>query len=281
MMPLQKLAKSIGKMERKMKFNGKVKIKKKHQLNEDVFQLVIERHEAMGEIKAGQFFNITASISGFPLLRRPISVSFFNETSVEFTIKVLGPGTEALSCLSVNDQIEVMGPLGNGFDLDVLGKEGSKLLFVGGGIGVAPIKGLVESLSKSNHECDVILGFRDQPYLEDVFKSHSRSLMVVSENDDACLRGYVTEPFEEALKSNAYDMIFACGPEIMLRKLATIANMNDVKIQLLMEEKMACGIGACLVCTCKTKEGNFGFKHVRMCVEGPMFYGSEVIFDEA
>ncbi|HAS72693.1 MAG TPA: dihydroorotate dehydrogenase electron transfer subunit, partial [Clostridiales bacterium UBA8960] len=186
-----------------------------------------------------------------------------------------------LSQVCVDDEIEVMGPLGNGFDLEAYENEGKRLLVVGGGIGVAPIKGLVEALSNSNHEIDVIIGFRDLPYLDNELKKHSQNLIVVSENDASYVLGYVTQPFESALKSRAYDMIFACGPDIMLNKLAAIANGSGNKIQLLMEEKMACGIGACLVCTCKTREGDFGFKHVRMCKEGPVFYGSEVIFDEA
>lgn len=264
-----------------MKFSGKVKVISKGFLAEDVFQIKVERQQEMGEIKSGQFFNLVASKTGYPLLRRPISVSGHDNDTVEFTIKILGPGTEALSELVEGDDLDIMGPLGNGFDLEPLPATKGKVLVVGGGIGVAPIKGLVEKLSADCVMIDAVIGFRDKPYLEEAFRGRCNALTIVSENDASYVLGYVTNPFETYLTSGEYDMIFACGPEIMLKKLAEVAEIKGVRIQLLMEEKMACGIGACLVCTCKTKEGDFGFKHSRMCKDGPMFYGSEVIFDEA
>lgn len=264
-----------------MKFSGKVKVISKKTLSDDVFQIKVEKHQAMGEIKPGQFFNIVASKTGYPLLRRPISVSGFDDETVEFTIKVIGSGTLALSGLCTGDEIDIMGPLGNGFDLEYDSFGYGKVLLVGGGIGVAPIKGLAEKLSSQGVKMDVIIGFRDKPYLVEAFSQLHARMTIVSENDTAFTLGYVTKPFEAYVNHEKYNMIFACGPEVMLRTVAGIAESRNIEIQLLMEEKMACGIGACLVCTCKTKEGAFGFKHSRMCKDGPMFYGREVIFDEA
>lgn len=264
-----------------MKFSGKVKVISKQTLADDVFQIKVEKQKAMGEIKPGQFFNIVASKTGYPLLRRPISVSGLDNETVEFTIKVLGSGTLALSELSSGDEIDIMGPLGNGFDLEYDSCCYGKVLLVGGGIGVAPIKGLAEKLSTQGVKMDVIIGFRDKPYMEEAFSRLCDDVMIVSENDASYTLGYVTKPFEHCVEFEKYDMIFACGPEVMLRTVAGIAASRNLDIQILMEEKMACGIGACLVCTCKTKEGDFGFKHARMCKDGPMFYGREVIFDEA
>lgn len=264
-----------------MKFSGKVKVISKKTLADDVFQIKVEKQPAMGEIKPGQFFNLVASKTGYPLLRRPISVSGCDNKTVEFTIKVLGSGTLALSELCMGDEIDVMGPLGNGFDLEYDSFGSGKVLLVGGGIGVAPIKGLAEKLSTQGIEMDVVIGFRDKPYMVEAFSPLCTGMTIVSENDTSYTLGFVTKPFEEYIEHEKYDMIFACGPEVMLRTLAGIAESKDLEIQLLMEEKMACGIGACLVCTCKTKEGAFGFKHSRMCKDGPMFFGREVIFDEA
>jgi dihydroorotate dehydrogenase electron transfer subunit len=258
-----------------MGFLGKVKILEKKVLQDDVFQWIVERPETIETLKPGQFFNFTASSTGYPLLKRPISISYFDEKQIEFTVKVLGTGTEVMSHLAVGDEVEIMGPLGNGFD------QGSfhRVLIVGGGIGIAPLKGLLESGNLSVEQTDCILGFRDAPYLLDAFQKCVAHLEVVSENTEGYRTGFVTGPLEEHLNSGVYDMIYSCGPEAMLKQVAKICNERKVPVQLLMEEKMACGVGACLGCTCKTKSGDFGFKHVRMCKEGPMFYGSEVIFD--
>jgi len=258
-----------------MKFNGSVKIIERKQLHQDVFQIIVERPHMMDAILPGQFFNIVASNTGYPLLRRPISVSGYSADVIEFTVKVLGTGTQALSEYEVGESIVLMGPLGNGFEH----KGVKKVLLVGGGIGIAPLKGLIEHMASDEITVDVILGFRDEPYLVEMFSAHASSLTLVSEYKASYRLGYVTQPFVEHIGANTYDMIYACGPEVMLKSLAGICNSRELPIQLLMEEKMACGIGACLVCTCKVKQGDFGFKHVRMCKEGPMFYGSEVIFD--
>lgn len=259
-----------------MKFNGKVKIISKAYIHTDVFQLIVERPKEITRITHGQFFNIVASTNGFPLLRRPISVSGYDDNTIEFTIKVLGVGTSELSKVRESEEIEIMGPLGRGF----VQTEAQRILLVGGGIGIAPLKGLIENWEIKETVMDVILGYRDTPFLTEAFSKHTNSLEIVSETDLNYRKCYVTEPLIEHINAFAYDMIYACGPEKMLRSVADICNAKGIPVQLLMEEKMACGIGACLVCTCKIKKDDFGFKHVRMCTEGPMFYGSEVIFDE-
>lgn len=259
-----------------MKFNGSAKIIERKQLLQDVFQIIVERPSTIEAILPGQFFNIVTSNTGYPLLRRPISVSAYNDDTIEFTVKVLGTGTQALSDFKVGESIDMMGPLGNGYKQH----DEKRILIVGGGIGIAPLKGLIEHFETEKKTIDVILGFRDEPYLVEAFSLHATKLTLVSEYDAAYRLGYVTQPFLEHLEANTYEMIYTCGPEAMLKSLARICNERNLPIQLLMEEKMACGIGACLVCTCKIKAGDFGFKHVRMCKEGPMFYGNEVIFDD-
>ncbi len=260
-----------------MKFSGKVKIKNKQILQDDIFKLTVERPMEMESVFPGQFFNLMASSSGSPLLRRPISVSSITDKSIEFTIKILGLGTQWLSQKEVDDDLEIMGPLGNGFQVDANLK---KVLLLGGGIGVAPIKGLLEQLSKQNLICDSIIGFRELPIFEREFEMLSNNNQIISEKNNAYKQGYVTTYFEKIVQENKYDAIYACGPKAMLKSLVNVSENLGLKIQLLMEEKMACGIGACLVCTCKIKQGEFDYKHVRMCKEGPMFYSDEVIFDE-
>ena len=270
------LGRYIGnKKEKSMKFQGSVNIVEKNKLEADVFQLIVERKREMGTILPGQFFNIKVNNV---YLRRPISVSGINENTIEFTIKIVGNGTNELSHLLVGDELDIMGPLGNGFNTDGV----RKVLLIGGGIGVAPIKGLCEKLASENVEIHSVLGFRDAPYLTDCFEKNSETLTIVSETDSRYQMGFVTNPVEELLLNfgNEMDMIYVCGPHVMLEAINKISSKYSEKVQLLMEEKMACGIGACLVCTCKTKKGEGEYKHSRMCADGPMFYGSEVIFDE-
>lgn len=258
-----------------MKFQGLVRIIQKEFVSDDVFKIVIEKPKQMDEVRPGQFFNFNVERM---LLRRPISVSAIGEETLEFTIKILGKGTEELSLLKTLDEVDIMGPLGNGFDT----LNHKSVLLVGGGIGVAPIKGLGDFLKKNSVTIKTLLGFRDTPYMIDDFKAFSNEVVTVSENDQAYRLGYITVPLEEILANpnETFDMIYACGPSVMLKSVQKICAQFKAPVQLLMEEKMACGIGACLVCTCKTKEGDFGFKHSRMCLEGPMFFGDEVIFDE-
>lgn len=258
-----------------MKFNGNVAVLEKEWLADDVFKIIVQRHESMGQIIAGQFFNIKASPYGYPMLNRPISVSDFSETTIEFTIKVLGDGTKQLSAYEVGDVIEMMGPLGNGFSVT----PAKKILLVGGGIGIAPLKKLCYLPEFANTEIHVVLGFRDKPYFLEAFKEKAVHFEVVSEREAGYRNGFVTEPLKELLDSHNYDMVFSCGPQKMLENVAKILVEKEVKGQVLMEEKMACGIGACLVCTCKIKDEEKGFKHKRMCKDGPMFFADEVIFD--
>lgn len=257
-----------------MAFNGTVKILNTEQHDHENFSLSVAIPET---VKPGQFFNYLATDSGMPLLRRPISVSGIHVDEITFTIKVVGKGTHYLSKLKVGDEISLIGPLGNGFDLTATKK---RALLIGGGIGVAPIKGLGEALKSKDIIVDSIIGFRENPILVEQFLQFSTQLTVVSEKNDSYKKGYVTQYLEQILDENEYDEIYACGPKMMLKAVTDLLNSKGKRAQLLMEEKMACGIGACLVCTCKLKEGAFGSKMVRMCKEGPMFYSDEVIFDE-
>lgn len=259
-----------------MKFNGTVNVISVVFVNEDTVQIVVNKPSEMSTIIPGQFFNMISNDSGYPMLRRPISVSGFTNDTIEFTIKIIGNGTKALSKLKKEDCIHMMGPLGNGFEFN----NEKNVLIIGGGIGVAPVKCLLETLVDKDVNIDSVLGFKDSPFLEDKFVSYSRTTKIYSEKNTQYHLGYATEGVIELLDTNSYDMVYGCGPHVMLKSLSKICLEKGVKIQLLMEEKMACGIGACLVCTCKVKSDEFNHKHVRVCADGPMFYGSEVIFHE-
>lgn len=231
------------------------------------------------KIMPGSFFNIKCNEEGFPLLRRPISIGLVEEKTLSFFIHKKGEGTKIICNKKKGSYLDIMGSLGNGFDII---EEGKKALVVGGGIGVAPLLELTRSLAENSEaSLKVILGFKNEPFLIEEYKKYANKPIIVSEeNDSFDYKGYVTKALEEEIKKSEYHMIYTCGPKTMLKAVKELGEKRGIKTQVLMEERMACGIGACLVCTCKTKADEDEWNYVRTCKEGPVFYGEEVIFDE-
>ncbi len=242
----------------------------------DICKLVVENPYPEVEVKAGQFFSIKPAMESSKLLRRPISVCEVSKNQITFLIKTLGKGTKTLSELKKGEKLDVMGPLGNGFEV----LEGKKALVVGGGIGTAPLVQLLEVLKEQGQDnVRTLLGYRERPYALELFEKHTSNIITASELYAAPHKGYVTEFMVEALKTETYEIVYACGPEPMLACIQAVCAQMHVPVQLSIEERMACGIGACLVCTCKVKDeqDEEGFKNVRSCKEGPVFYGDEVM----
>ena len=248
-------------------------------INEQVFTLTLEKPAAMEPIGPSQFFNLKSH--EYPYLRRPISISRFDDNTFDFTIIIKGEGTERMAKLRPGDMMDVQGPLGNTYDID---PTWSRVLVVGGGIGVPPQSVLAEALKeRSNGQMTihVCLGFKDKPYLLERFSDTAAQLKVASEAGYGDYKGYVTDLVTQALEEASYDQVFVCGPHILIEKVAKIAMEKGVEAQLLMEERMACGIGACMVCTCKIKDETRpeGYWNQRVCKDGPVFKASEVLFD--
>lgn len=261
-----------------MKKKNLCEILENKEIADNIYKIKIKKPNKNFDIKAGQFINIKCGEGDFPLLRRPISIGLSDEDSMTIYVNKVGKGTELLCDKSKGEFIDILGPLGNTFNMDI---DKGNVLIVGGGIGTAPLLELTKTLSnKSNVNIKVILGYRDEPFIVEEFKNYANDIIVVSEKEGFDHKGYVTGPLENELKENKYDEVFTCGPEPMLKKVNEICKENNVVVQLLLEERMACGIGACLVCTCKTKRGNDDWNYVRTCKDGPVFYGEEVIFDE-
>lgn len=246
-------------------------------INDQVFTLVLKRPSEMSEIGPSQFFNLKSHV--YPYLRRPISISRFDSEVIEFTVIIKGEGTQRMSLLKPGDMVDVQGPLGNTYTLD---PQWQRVLVVGGGIGVPPQAVLAEAIkARGETTIDVLLGFREEPYLLERFSETADSLLVASEAGFGDYKGYVTDLVAKALDAANYDQVFVCGPHILIEKVAKLALARQVQAQLLMEERMACGIGACMVCTCKVKDDTKeeGYWHQRVCKDGPVFYATEVIFD--
>ena len=245
----------------------------------DICKIVVQNPCPQVDIKAGQFFSIKPGKRSGKLLCRPISVCEADSATLTFLVKILGEGTEELARLNAGEKLDIMGPLGNGFKVEA----DKKALVIGGGIGTAPLVQLLAELeAQGQGNVRTLLGFKERPYGLDLFGKHTNNLLTASETMAMPHKGYVTEFMLEALKTESYEMVYACGPEPMLECIQSVCNELKVPVQLSIEERMACGVGACLVCTCKVhaQDDPEGYNNVRCCKEGPVFYGDEVIFHD-
>ena len=210
------------------------------------------------------------------LLRRPISVALAYPDEPEDTaaliFEVKGEGTRWLARRQVGDTVDVLGPLGNGFAVE----NGGRYLLVGGGIGVPPIRGCAQYTAKKS---TAIVGFRskEKAILLDHLEEECAKVMVATDDGSLGYHGFVDALVREELERNSdYTAVLACGPKPMLRNVAKVAQEFGVPCQVSMEERMGCGVGACLVCACDMKDGTR--KHV--CKDGPVFEAERVVFDD-
>lgn len=239
----------------------KAKILSNEKIADGVFKMVVENHQ---EINPGQFYML--KIEGATLLPRPISICEKGKEDITFVYAAVGQGTKEYSSLRKDEYINLTGPLGNGFDLS----EGfGKVALVSGGIGTAPMVELAKKLRAKNKDLviDIFAGFRDDIYLVDELEKYANSCTISTNTGKLGHKGFVTD----VLKAEEYDTVFCCGPEIMMKKVVDMCKEKNVKVYVSMEKHMACGVGACLVCTCKTKDGN-----KRTCKDGPVFDGNYV-----
>ncbi|MCA0969342.1 dihydroorotate dehydrogenase electron transfer subunit [Halobacillus litoralis] len=228
------------------------------------FRMVLKGQIATEVREPGQFVHIQVSEKFY--LRRPVSIAEVKEDTVTLLYKVMGDGTEALTKKHVGDQVDVLGPAGNGFPLDV--REGAHALLVGGGIGVPPLYQLAKQLRRQGVRVTAVLGF--QSGAEAFFTKEFTELgdVRVATNDGTLgHQGLVTDVLD-----GEFDTYFACGPTGMLR--AVSEKMEGVPGYLSMEERMGCGIGACLACVVPSNDEK-GYR--RICCDGPVFNAKEVV----
>lgn len=249
-----------------VKINGMVKSQEK--LASGVYSMWIEAPQIAEQAVAGQFISVYTKDPS-RLLPRPISLCEIDREagSIRIVYRVVGAGTSEFSCYKEGDSIEVMGPLGNGFPL----KE-KRAFLIGGGIGIPPMLELAKEL---NCEKTAVLGYRDELFLEKELGSYS-NVYVATEDGSAGTKGNVLDAIREG--NLEADIIYACGPTPMLRAVKEYAAEKGIECYLSLEEKMACGIGACLACVCQSKEVDH-HSHVhnkRICKDGPVFAAEEV-----
>ncbi len=235
--------------------------------------------EIASEARPGQFAAIFPS-AGNTLLQRPISICEVSgdKSAIRIVYRVVGKGTNEFSSYTEGTKVELLGPCGNGFDTEALA-EGKSALLIGGGIGVPPMLELGKTLKKQGKNFKFVLGYRNSElFLYDDFVRCAGKENVIIATDDGSVgtHGTVVSAINE--QNVAGDIIFSCGPMPMLRALKVFSEEKNMTAYISLEERMACGVGACLGCVCKTvnKDHHSHVNNARVCVEGPVFDAKEV-----
>ena len=212
-------------------------------------------------VRPGQFVNI--ELAG-RFLRRPISVCDWSEGSLTLIYKVVGDGTADMSRMTAGTELDLLTGLGNGFSTD---RDAARPLLVGGGVGVPPLYGLAKRLVAKGVRPTAVLGFNTaaEVFYADEFRAAGAEVIIATVDGSQGVKGFVTD----AMKGLDFDYFYACGPMPMLRALCSATGCDG---ELSMEERMGCGFGACMGCSCKTPDG--GYK--RVCKEGPVFRRNEL-----
>lgn len=237
-----------------------------------IFSMWLSNH-AMAELaRPGQFLNLYSSDKS-RLLPRPISICEIDreKDALRVVFRVAGAGTDEFSHLDPEDTIEAIGPLGNGYKLT----ESGIALLVGGGIGIPPLLELAKELTC---EKTIVLGYRDEDcFLANEFRRYG-NVLIATEDGSIGTKGFVTDCIRNHDVSAS--AVYACGPMPMLKGVAELAAEAGVPAQISLEERMACGIGACLGCITRTKnvDGHSNVKNKRICIEGPVFNAEEIDF---
>lgn len=239
--------------------NSLYKITSNKPLTADVYEMRLEG-DTRYITTPGQFINIL--LDG-KYLRRPISVCDYNDKEIVIIYKVVGKGTQQMSALSAGDTLDCLTGLGNGYDIS----KSKKPLVIGGGVGIPPLYNLTKSLLADGQKPTVILGFnkKEEIFYENEFRALGADVIVATADGSYGVKGFVTDAMPED-----YDYFYTCGPMPMFR---AIENKVRTSGQYSFEERMGCGFGACMGCSCKTKYGS-----KRICKDGPVLQREEIVW---
>ncbi|MBQ6936190.1 MAG: dihydroorotate dehydrogenase electron transfer subunit [Clostridia bacterium] len=242
-------------------YQGIYKIKENKKIAKDVYKMIVEG-DTSSLTATGQFVNI--KVDGL-YLRRPISVCDYDESTITLIYKVVGAGTEIMSTKVSGETFDILVGLGNGYNTD---KSGETPLLIGGGVGVPPMYGLCKKLVAEGKKPTVILGFNtaDEIFYKEEFEALGVKVYVTTVDGSVGTKGFVTD----VMKNLEYSYFFTCGPMPMFKAIENTAVTSG---QYSFEERMGCGFGACMGCSCKTKYGN-----KRICKDGPVLEREEIIW---
>jgi dihydroorotate dehydrogenase electron transfer subunit len=273
-------------------------------MTENCWRVVLDCPQISSEVKPGQFVHVRIGGEDGPLFRRPFSIFRRvalkrNRLGIEIVYKVIGTGTRVMTGLRKGDMLDIIGPLGHGFDLD---RSKSIHVVVAGGTGAACLFLLAEEISKAGLPLKVLLGAdtKASVLLRKEYASLSGEVMVSTDDGTYGFRGFVTQMLDQGLREGKIStdcVVYASGPELMLKALASVCQKYRIPAQVSVERPMMCGIGACLACVCKvdptriSRNRDLGSSHIQsiperefgyalVCKDGPVFDMNEVIFDD-
>lgn len=251
---------------------GKYIIAEKSAIARNIYSFTISCPEIAQVAVPGQFVHIR--IGSFTL-RRPISICGIDPVkgTLRIVFEIRGEGTSEIANLNKGDVIDMLAPLGHGFTVN---PDFKKVILIGGGIGTPPMLPLAKAYGE---KAVAISGFRNASavILQEDFAAAGAETILCTDDGSAGIHGFVTQPLEELVRNGGVDAVFACGPTPMLKRITEICRENSVYCEISLEERMACGIGACLGCACKTKRNDEEyFAHV--CKDGPVFKAEEVLW---
>jgi len=246
------------------------------ELADGIFFMRLRSEKVAGNAFPGQFVNIKCRDSLEVFLRRPISILRTNteENTFDIAYMLRGKGTRILSCLKEGDMLDCIGPLGKGFTLP---EKGERICVVGGGIGIFPLLFLLERSKGVDRTAFIGFRTRDLAVLQDDFKKASEKLVITTDDGSLGENGPVTVPFLKYLETEKPDRVYTCGPVPMMKAVAGACTEKGIFCEVSMEQRMGCGIGACLVCACKIRHNN-DYTYERICRDGPVFNAERVIF---
>lgn len=246
-----------------------VKVIENTQIADNYYLMRVEGNKFSEYSKPGQFFMLQCKDNS-KVLRRPISLHNVDGNILEFYYEALGKGTKEFTKLSIGETINIQGPLGNGYDTEVSGKN---ILVIGGGMGMAPIKYLIKDL-RVNNDITFIGGGRNAGAVKIIeeFKFEDIQLEIATDDGSIGIKGNTVDILKDILKTKTIDIIYTCGPYPMMEAVAKVAQENNIRCQISLEERMACGIKACVGCSILTKEGM-----KKVCYDGPVFESKNIV----
>lgn len=256
-----------------MKVSCNGKIYKNNEIAPNIFDMYVYAPEIVKYAEPGQFVNLYPK-SEQTLLPRPISIAEINKNDgyLRLIYAVVGKGTNEFSKLKSNDIIKLVGPLGNGFDIR---EDLNNHIIIAGGIGTPP---MIELCKHLKGKITAYLGFRSNPILIDDFKKLNVEVNISTDDGSVGFKGNNIELLK--MDNPNAEMAYACGPKVMLKAAAYFAQSKEIPLQVSMEERMGCGIGACVCCVCKTKLKNSDeWEYKKVCMNGPVFWSNEVIWE--
>jgi dihydroorotate dehydrogenase electron transfer subunit len=280
--------------------NVKQKILSNEEIAPGIFRMAVSIWEEAQKACPGQFIHIRCSPFNDPLLRRPLSIHELTPETVGVLYRVVGKGTDLLSKRKRGETLDVIGPLGCGFRTKPAGEP---VVIVAGGMGVAPLLFLAQSLMNVDRDIEakqvppqnrlaslplrqrdvrVLIGAKTKEFIlcEEEFRKLGCSVDIATDDGSYGQKGYVSSLFEESIRKKKPGQVFVCGPNAMLKEIAIVSARRAVECQVSFENQMGCGVGVCLGCVIKTRERDGISGYRRVCRDGPVFDARTVLWDE-